>query len=258
MAHGPAYDLDAVDLPGPENRSSRLGSGLDDRVPLPSRYIRTINGPIDLDDPPPTASSIDAKRTEPEHPARLRRSGKKQAPRSNRLNSIKRPSARPRLIWVAGGLIFAISFVTATRLIKPAMPPTPAMTTLAGATISDLGRLMAAVKAAGLRGTPDVKGAIDQISRLDNDHVTLKGWAADVSGTGTPLAVMVFVDGRNTLTMESAGRRPEVADALGLSDAASANMSFQGNLTCSRGQKLIVVAVAPSDVYGHFGTRLCP
>jgi hypothetical protein len=258
MARSPASELDAVDLPGRQNRSSRLGSDLDDRVPLPSRYIRTINGPIDLDDPPPITSSIDANRTEPEHPARLQQPGKKKTPRSNRPNSTRRISERPRLVWVAGGLIFAVSFVTAMRLIKPAMPPTPAMTTLAGATISDLGRLMAAVKAAGLRGTPDVKGAIDEIIRLDNDHATLKGWAADVSGSGSPLAVMVFVGGRNTLTMETAGRRPEVAAALGLSDAASANISFQGNLTCTRGQKLIVVAVAPSDVYGHFGTRLCP
>ena len=118
--------------------------------------------------------------------------------------------------------------------------------------------LMAAVKVARLRGAPDVKGAIEELTRLDDDHVTLKGWATDVSGGSSPLTVMVFVDGRNTLTMETAGRRPQIGEALGLSDAAAANVSFQGNLTCSRGQKLIVVAVAPSDVYGHFGTRLCP
>lgn len=129
---------------------------------------------------------------------------------------------------------------------------------LAGATITDLGRLMAAVKAAGLKGTPDVKGGIDEITRLDDDHVTLKGWAAEISGSGSPLAVMVFVDGRNTLTMETDGRRPDIAETLGLSDAASANMAFQGKLTCSRGHKLIVVAVARSDLYGHFGTRTCP
>jgi hypothetical protein len=252
MARDPAYDLDAVDLHGRQHRSSGLASELDDRVPLRSPHIRTVNGPIDLDDPPPIKSSMDADRT------RFRWPGEKRTHQSNRSNSALRKPARPRLLWVAGGLIFAISFVAAMRLTKPARPPTPAMTTLAGATISDLGRLMAAVKAAGLRGTPDVKGSIDEITRLDNDHVALKGWAADISDSGSPLAVMAFVDGRNTLTMETAGGRPDVASALGLSDAASANILFQGDLACSRGQKLIVVAVAPSDAYGYFGTRFCP
>jgi hypothetical protein len=132
------------------------------------------------------------------------------------------------------------------------------MAMLAESTVSDLGSLMAAVKAAGLRGTPDLKGSIDELTRRDRDHVTLKGWAAETSGSGLPLAVMVFVDGRNKLTIRTDGRRPEVADALGLSDAAAANISFQGDLPCSQGQKLIVVAVAQNDVYGHFGTRLCP
>jgi hypothetical protein len=237
MTRSPAHEPDAVDLIDPG--------------PLPGRYIRTINGPIDLDHPPMTTGTA-ADRID------LRRPGRKPAPQSNRPISPRLKSARPRLVWVVGGLIFAISFVAALRLTEPARAPTPAMMTLAGATIPDLRRLMAAVKTAGLRGTPDVKGAIDEITRLDIDHVTLKGWAADISGNGTPLAVMVFVDGRNTLTMDATGGRPEIANELGLSGAASANISFQANLVCSRGQRLIVVAVAPRDVYGHFGARLCP
>jgi hypothetical protein len=236
MTRSPALDPDAVDLC--------------DHEPLPGRYIRTINGPIDLDDPLMTRGTVADR-------INLRRPGSKPAPQPHRPISPERKSVRPRLIWVVGGLIFAISFVAALRLSEPARTPTPAMMTLAGATIPDLRRLMAAVKTAGLRGTPDVKGAIDEITRLDIDHVTLKGWAADISGSA-PLAVMVFVDGRNTLTMDTAGGRPEVASELGLSGVASANISFEANLVCSRGQKLIVVAVAPRDVYGHFGARLCP
>jgi hypothetical protein len=256
MAHGAAYDLDAIDSLGREYRSARLAWDLDDRAPLPSRHIRAVNGPIDLDNPPPMASSVDADRAEPQNPARRRRPGK--ALQSNRPASTSQRPARPWLTWVAGGLAFAISFAVAMRLTKPATPPTAAMTMLAESKISDLGGLMAAVKNAGLRGTPDVKGGIDEITRRDNEHVLLKGWAAEISDSESPLAVMVFVDGRNKLTMETSGRRPDVAAALGLSDAASANISFEGDLTCSRGQKLIVVAVTQRDVYGHFGTRLCP
>lgn len=237
MTRSPAHDPDAIDLC--------------ERGPLPGRYIRTVNGPIDLDHPPMATGTVADR-------VNLRRPGQKPALQSNRSISPQQKSVRPKAIWVVGGLVFAVSFVGALRLTEPARTPTPAMMTLTGATIPDLRRLMAAVKTAGLRGTPDVKGAIDEITRLDIDHVTLKGWAADVSGSGAPLAVMVFVDGRNTLTTDTAGGRSEIANALGLTDAASANISFQADLVCSRGQKLIVVAVAPRDVYGHFGTRLCP
>jgi hypothetical protein len=236
MTRSPALDPDAVDLC--------------DREPSPGRHVRTINGPIDLDEPLMTRGTVADR-------SNLRRPGNTPALQRRRPISARRKSVRPGLIWFVGGLIFAISFAAALRLSEPARTPTRAMTTLAGATIPDLRRLMAAVKAAGLRGTPDVKGAIDEITRLDIDHVTLKGWAADISG-GAPLAVMVFVDGRNTLTVDAAGGRPEIANELGLSDAASANISFQANLVCGQGQKLIIVAVAPRDVYGHFGARLCP
>ena len=183
---------------------------------------------------------------------------KRDTSAASRSDAGPRRSAGPWVTWAAGGVVFALSFVIVMRLTKPGRPPTPAMTMLARSTISDLGRLMAAVKAAGLKGTPDVKGGIDEITRLDNDRVTLKGWAIDTSNVTSALAVLVFVDGRNKLTMETSGGRPEVTAALGLSDAASANVSFADNLTCSRGQKLIVVAVAQSGVYGHFGTRVCP
>jgi hypothetical protein len=256
VARGPAYDLDAIDALGRESRRSKLAQDLDDPAPLQSRYIRPLNGPIDLNDLPPLTSGTDP-RAEPQHPAYRQRPGKSPPPQSNRSNSNRRRSVRSWLTLAAGGLAFAVSFVVVMRLTHPARPPTSAMMVLAGSTISDLGSLMAAVKLAGLRGTPDVKGSIDELTRHDND-VTLTGWAAEIAGGDAPLAVMVFVDGRNKLTMQTSGRRPDVSAALGLSDAASANVAFQGSLTCSRGQKLIVVAVAQRDVYGQFGTRLCP
>jgi len=209
-----------------------------------------LDRPIDLDALP--AKAPGTERSAP------RRTDHRRAPPPRRSDLSPRRSSRSWLTWVVGGLVFGISFVIALLATRPARPPTPAMTMLASSTIPDLGRLMAAVKAAGLKGTPDVKGGIDEITRLDNDRVMLRGWAADVSDRYSPLAVMVFVDGRYQLTMETDGRRPEIAAALGLSDAASANVAFEGAPTCARGQRLIVVAVAQSGVYGHFGTRRCP
>jgi hypothetical protein len=143
-------------------------------------------------------------------------------------------------------------------LTKPARPPTAAMRTLATSPISDLKTLMGAVKVAGLKGSPDVKGAIEELTRIDNDRATLKGWAVDVGNSRESLTVMAFVDGRNILTMEANGRRDEAIKAAGLTADDAANVAFAGHLQCRRGEKLIVVAVAQNNDYGHFGSRLCP
>jgi hypothetical protein len=103
-----------------------------------------------------------------------------------------------------------------------------------------------------------VKGAIDGIGRVDNERVVVKGWAIDVADPGLPLTVIVFAGGARKLTMETDGRRPDVVSVFGIPEAATANVSFQGTVGCRRGEKLIVVAVAQSDIYGHFGARNCP
>jgi len=143
-------------------------------------------------------------------------------------------------------------------LTKPARPPTAAMRTLAASPISDLKTLMGAVKVAGLRGSPDVKGAIEELTRIDNNRATLKGWAVDVGNTRESLTVMAFVDGHNSLTMEANGRRDAAVNVTGLAANDAVNVAFAGRLSCSKGQKLIVVAVARNDAYGHFGSRTCP
>lgn len=242
----------------------RVAVDLDDRLRSqdPGTIDCTIDSLIDSDDRRREAFDRLAKQTEfgkqTEPKLRAARRGQGQTVQSIRSESKPPRSPRPRLTFAAGGLICAVSFVVAMLLTKPARPPTPAMMTLAASTISDLRTLMAAVKAAGLRGTPDVKGAIDEITRVDSDRVTLKGWAVEIGDGSLPLAVMAFVDGHHRLSMETSGRNNETAAALGLSDAAAANVSFEGRLACSKGQKLILVAVAQSDAYGHFGSRLCP
>jgi hypothetical protein len=168
-------------------------------------------------------------------------------------------SSRPWLTWIGGSAILVLSFFVTMRLTKPAKPVSPSVAILAASVVSDTRTLMAAIKAAGLKGAANVKGSIDEIKRLDDDRVTVKGWAADIANVGVPLTVMVFADGRHTLTVETRGAHAGVVQALGLPDAASAtNVSFEGRLTCSRGQKLIVVALTASDLYGHFGSRFCP
>jgi hypothetical protein len=51
------------------------------------------------------------------------------------------------------------------------------------------------------------------MKRLDNDRVTVRGWAADVTNDGAPLTVMVFAGGKHMLTMETSGRHVDVIQA---------------------------------------------
>ena len=117
---------------------------------------------------------------------------------------------------------------------------------------------MAAVQTAGLRGTPDVKGAIEEFKRLDNEHIAIKGWAVDGAAPGSSLTVLAFAGGIHVLTTMTSGARKDVAQIFGLSDADARNMAFQGTFTCGPGEKLIVVAVTPDRMYGQFRSLACP
>ncbi len=173
---------------------------------------------------------------------------------------VRSPRRTPSwLIWIAGGLSLVLSFVITLQLTKPADPPSPAVAALASSFVSNSRTMMAAVKAAGLKGSPNVKGAIDEIEKLGGDRVLVKGWAAEIGNGGAPLGVVVFVDGASRLTTQTRGARADVVHAVGISDAATAvNVSFQGSLTCRRGQKLFVVAVTDGGAYGYFRPRVCP
>ena len=166
--------------------------------------------------------------------------------------------AAPWFIPSLGVFIAALGFVVVLWLTEPATPPAPGVTILANAAISDATSLMAAVQTAGLRGSPDVKGAIEEIKRLDGERVMIKGWAVDAAANDSSLTVMAFAGGRHVLTTVSSGARKDVAQMFGLSDAGAANASFLGTFKCGQGQNLVVVAVTPSRTYGHFRSVACP
>jgi hypothetical protein len=162
-------------------------------------------------------------------------------------------------IVIAGALSLGASFLIALELTRPAKPPSAAVSALATSVISDWRTLMAAIKAAGLKGSQTVKGSIDAIARQDERRVSITGWAGEVGHGETPLHVLVFVDGANRLTMRTAGKHADVAGAFGVAEAATAqNVSFRGSVACARGQKLLIVAVADSGNYGYFNPRSCP
>jgi hypothetical protein len=166
---------------------------------------------------------------------------------------------RRYITWVIGGCVAALSFVAVLWLTGPVTaPPTREMTILTNAVVSNGASLMAAVQSAGLRGTLDVKGEIEEIRRLESDRVTIKGWTTDTTAPDSALTVVAFAGGRHVLTTATAGRRAALAKMLGLVEASQTGMSFQGEFACSAGEKVIVIAVTAGAGYSQFRSLDCP
>lgn len=157
--------------------------------------------------------------------------------------------------WMAGASAAILGFVVVLWLTSPVALP-PGLANLTDSTISDASSLMAAVQAADLRGTPDVRGAIEEIKRLDNDRVIIKGWTVDAAASGSPLTVVAFAGGTHALTTPTNGPRMDVAQIFGLSSAAK--MSFQGAFACRSGGKLVVIAITSDGRYSQFRSLVCP
>lgn len=163
----------------------------------------------------------------------------------------------PWSTWLSGAFAAALGFAVVLWLTGPVAAP-PAVGILASATVPDATALMAAVQTAGLRGTPDVKGAIEGLKRIDNERVAIKGWALDRTVPNSRLTIMGFAGGPHVLTTVTNGPRKEVAQMFGLSDAAALNVSFETTFTCNPGQNLVVVAVTTENTYSQFRSLACP
>ena len=155
-------------------------------------------------------------------------------------------------------MVFIASFLIVVRMTKPTTPANYKIEQLAASQVSDFASLMKAVKAAGFRGGREVKGALDEIKRVNDLRVQIKGWAVDVGSDGSPLTVLAFAGGRNRLVVETRGQHPDVGALVGLSGASAENVSFDGFLNCSRGEKIFIVAVTPGDAYSQFASEFVP
>jgi hypothetical protein len=182
---------------------------------------------------------------------------KKSRPQRNTAHAYSR--IQRWMTWTIGVGAAVLGFIAVLWLTGPVTPPdTPAIMSLTNATISDAASLMAAVQTAGLRGSPDVKGAVEEIKRLDNERAAINGWVTDTTAPGSVLTVIAFAGGHHVLTMVTNGARVDIAKMLGLADASAANMSFQGAFACRPGERIIVVAVTPRTAYSQFRSLACP
>lgn|SRR5262245_25771182 len=171
-------------------------------------------------------------------------------------------------LGVLGAGVLVGSFLITLWLTEPTTPPDikPAPPSIksdifAAYLVRDERTLPAAANAAGLKPSDKLKGVVDTVTRLDSAQVRIDGWAVDLHGENGPIAVVVFADGENVLKAYTKGPRPDVADALKLSQDAASNVAFEGLLACKPGKPLFVVAVTQTDLYaalGHARPLICP
>jgi hypothetical protein len=129
---------------------------------------------------------------------------------------------------------------------------------LARSTVSDEATLTSAAKSAGLELSPDVKGNVDQIRRIDSGQVQVLGWVLDSKAAGGPLTILLFGDGKNLLRLVSTGSRSDVAAYFKLADSSGKNMGYNGSFACDAGKKLILAVVSPRNLYAPLGPVGCP
>jgi|SRR6202035_521554 len=133
--------------------------------------------------------------------------------------------------------------------------------TLENASISDNASLETAAKAAGFEPSPNIHGVVDVLTRLSNDQVKIKGWAADLGSDGSPIDVFGFSQGKVLFQAQTYGERPDVIAFFKLAPDAPAmrNVIFDVTTSCHAGEKIIIAAFARSKEYGPMASsQICP
>ena len=188
-------------------------------------------------------------------PGRRSQAASSRSTRTDKASNAPTRRANP-VTWVGALAAAPLAFAAALWLMSP-RPPLAGVAALTKATVSDATTLMAAVQNAGLRGTSDIRGAIDEIKRLDGAHVTVRGWATDVRPSGSSLTVVAFAEQAYVLSATS-DASTYLSHLIGLSDAAQSSTSFQGTLACLHDKKIILVAVTTDGRYSQFRSLSCP
>jgi hypothetical protein len=164
----------------------------------------------------------------------------------------------PRLLFLGlfvliGSFLLTFWFVGTGASISP-------VANLANSQVSDDESLSDAAISVGLRPSLSLKGAVDQLARLNETQIRITGWSADSNGNGAPITVIAFTDGRVALQTNTNGPRSDVTDHFKLSNDAALNTGFGGVLACRAGRPLFVIAVA-GNRYTKLSTQntlLCP
>ena len=164
----------------------------------------------------------------------------------------------PRRAWILGWTLGIIGFFLTLWLTQPAPPAGSGIAAMTRTPVADNAGLLAATDAAGLKASPVVRGNIDTVKRIDGGQVTISGWAAQINGKGSPLAVLAFPDLQHVYLAETKGERPDVTSTLRLRSGAAANVAFELVVTCSPGRPMPMIAATQDNLFTPLESPPCP
>jgi len=159
--------------------------------------------------------------------------------------------------------VLFVSFLGTLWLTGTATPPSTtdersAAEQLASRSISNRSDLIEAAVATGLRSSTQMKGTVESMTRVTDREVTINGWLADPEGDATPVAILVFVAGKNVAATQTHGERLDVTKTLGLAFGAEQNVVFAVSFGCRTGEQPIVVGLGLDKRYLPIVSPQCP
>jgi hypothetical protein len=167
-----------------------------------------------------------------------------------------------RVVYVGAlaAVVFASSFLLTLWYIdtRPPLDIHPPIEQLREKQISNYPELYRVADAMGLKRSPQMKGNVDGIKRINEQEVSIGGWLADIEGDATPLNIIVYVGGRVAAIGQTKGARADVTHALGLAFGAEKNIVFQVSFTCRTGDLPVVVGLSPNRHYLPLKSHPCP
>ena len=129
---------------------------------------------------------------------------------------------------------------------------------LASYSISRRTDLIEAVVAIGMHKSTYMRGNIDSLRRVDDQHAIMDGWLADLHGSPNPLSFVVFVGGKKAAVAQTSGERPDVTKAFSLAFGANKNVGFQVRFRCPSGDQPFIVGVSQDREYVQLTSPPCP
>jgi hypothetical protein len=125
-------------------------------------------------------------------------------------------------------------------------------------TVRNFGDLVEAAVGIGMHRSGDLRGVVDEINRINENEVAMRGWLADPTGDSKTLEVLVFVAGKKTAMTQTKGERPDVAKAIKLTDGAEKNVAFQLTFNCRAGDDVVTAGLGSDRQYFWLSTKRCP
>jgi membrane protease YdiL (CAAX protease family) len=168
---------------------------------------------------------------------------------------------RDWLVAILGGVACVASFLATQQLIerkiaRDAANFQSAVNKLTTA-ISHGANVAAAASMAGFQPADYIRYGVDIFRRRANGQVEIAGFAGDMPGDGSPLAVLVLAGNKIIFQDETNGARDDIARIFGFTDAAAHNVGFSGALSCNAGEPLLGVVATPAKTYASFPIT-CP